>query len=248
MSQLAQGVVPLAQDDPDAPGGCAGLRELAGVPMVYRAVQSLAASGCVSRVAVPVPPGVAAQVSEFFTATDDVQVRVLAVAENGTAARVLAALSELTLSETAASEAALSQARLREAVVVHDALHPLASGALVRALLARLAAAGPVAGVVPAAPVTDTLKWVDDDVITGTADRTAYRVAGFPQAYRLAAVRAALVAADPDTLRAAAGGGLPMLVRRAGGVLLTVPAPSESFRVATADDLLLAEAMLAVPR
>ncbi|HEY6797019.1 MAG TPA: 2-C-methyl-D-erythritol 4-phosphate cytidylyltransferase [Kineosporiaceae bacterium] len=258
MLRLVQGIVPLVRDDPDAPEGCAGLRELGGAPLICRAVQFLARSGCISHVVVPVPSAVAGRVGEVLAACDGVEVSVLAVPGTDLGVAVLAALGDAMPGDGT--------------VVLHDALHPLAPVALVPAVLDRLAAVGdgdvaccpevafvtkvtyhtqggsPVAaGVVPVAPVTDTLKWIDDaGVVTGTADRDAYRLAGSPQAYRVAALRAALVGAGRAAARVAGPDDVPDVVRRAGGVLLTVPARAGSFRVTSADDVLLAEVMLGI--
>ena len=260
--------MPLVQDDGDAPAGCAGLRDLAGVPLLGRAVRALLRSGRVTRVLVPVPPVLLARVGELLAAlaaaealpaaraltaaagpAAGVEVRVLPVPDHGAGARLLAALALLPDDDEAL-------------VVVHDPLHPLAPATLVRAVVDRLLLAtgpavpgarhpgppsggAPVAGVVPVRAVTDTLKWVDGDgVVTGTADRDGFRTVSSPQAYRAAALRAVLGAADGAALRAAGAEVLPALVRRAGRRLLTVPAPGEAFRVTGPEDLLLAEAMV----
>jgi 2-C-methyl-D-erythritol 4-phosphate cytidylyltransferase len=235
MVRAVQAVVPLVHEDREAPAGCAGLRELGGVPMICRAVEELVRSERVDRVLVPVPPALLSHVGELLGSVVGAEVSVVPVHENGLGVRLLVALGLPTLD-------------LGPVVLVHDAVHPLAPAALVRVVLDRLEASdGGAAGVVPVAPVTDTLKWIDeDDVITGTADREAFRRVGFPQAYRLGALHAALAAATPEALRAPGADGVPAMVRRAGGALLTVAAPGESFPVTTQQDVLLAEAMLGV--
>jgi 2-C-methyl-D-erythritol 4-phosphate cytidylyltransferase len=92
--------------------------------------------------------------------------------------------------------------------------------------------------------VTDTLKAVDPagDLLE-TVDREAYRVACAPQAYRVAALRAALAGAPDARAEERDVLDLPELVLTAGGRLCTVPAPQEALRVATPEDLLLAEAL-----
>jgi 2-C-methyl-D-erythritol 4-phosphate cytidylyltransferase len=263
----AFGVVPLIHDDREAPAACAALRTLRTVPLVRRAVGALVRSGRVGLVLVPVPPALSTRVAELladltdpggFTDRSDpsgpdafdvpaTEIRVLPVHENGPGARTLAALRVLP-------EIAQRPGRPRpgtdDIVVVHDPLHPLAPAALVQAVVDALAAApaasGP-AGVVPVRPVTDTLKWVDeDDVVTGTADREGFRMVYSPQAYRMGVLQAVLEAADPQVLRARGAELIPTLVQCSGGRLLTVPAPGEVFRVAGTDDLVLAEAMLHV--
>jgi 2-C-methyl-D-erythritol 4-phosphate cytidylyltransferase len=243
----ALGIVPVTHDDRDAPAGCAALRELRGLSLVRRAVGALARSGRIERILVPAPPALLAALAEQLRAglPASVDIEVIPVAENGPGARVRAVL---------AGAAAAVGADPTGIVVVHDPLHPLAPAGLVHAVVDLLTAAAvvgagetPCAGVVPIRPVTDTLKWVDeDDVVTGTADRQAFRMVYSPQAYRAGVLAAALASAPPEVLRARGAEVLPRLVEAAGGRLLTVPAPGEVFRIATEEDLVLAEAMLHV--
>lgn len=169
---------------------------------------------------------------------------VLPVPENGLGARVRVAL---------AREAAAAVAGRHEVVVVHDPLHPLAPAVLTRTVVDTLHGAlledgsPAVAGVVPVRPVTDTLKWVDeDDVVIGTADRQAFRMVYSPQAYRASVLASVLATAAPEVLRGRGCEVLPVLVEASGGLLRTVAAPGEVFRIATREDLVLAEAMLLV--
>jgi 2-C-methyl-D-erythritol 4-phosphate cytidylyltransferase len=231
------GVVPLVHDDRQAPGGCAALRRLRDVPLVRRAVGALVRSGAVDSVLVPVPPALVDEIDEVLAPLPrPVKVEVLGIRDNGPGARLLAALTVRTAPEGGA-------------VVVHDPLHPLAPAALVAAVVATLLGAteGDCAGVLPVRPVTDTLKWVDDDdVVTGTADREGFRMVYSPQAYRTEVLMRALSGADAAMLRAVGADRLPRLVQGVGGTLHTVPAPGEVFRIATAEDLVLADAMLHV--
>jgi 2-C-methyl-D-erythritol 4-phosphate cytidylyltransferase len=230
------GVVPVTHDDREAPSGCAAARLLGDAPLLRRAVSALARSGVIDRVLVPVPPALAAQVGDLVAGLPGpATVEVLAVHDNGPGIRLLAAL----LAHPPADDGV---------VVVHDPLHPLAPPSLVVSVVEMLLKQGAgCAGVLPIRPVTDTLKAVDeDDVVTATADREAYRMVYSPQAYRARPLLAALLAAGPGVLRERGADRLPRLVQDAGGRLFTVPAPGEVFRIATADDLILAEAMLHV--
>lgn len=231
------GIVPVGHDDRLAPAGCAALRPLREVPLVRRAVGALVRSGVVDAVVVVTPPALVEPVGALVAGLPgDVPVEVLAAQENGPGLRVRAAL----------------RARRPDAastVVVHDPLFPLAPAALVRAVVAALdgAAQEQVAAVVPVRPVTDTLKRVDeDDVVTATVDREGFRMVYSPQAYRAGALVAALDAATDADLRDPGADVLPRLVQTGGGRLSSVLAPGEVFRVGTADDLVLAEAMLHV--
>lgn len=221
-------VVPLAQDDRDAPRGCAGLRELRGQSLLGWVVDGLARSEHVDRVVVPVPPAVVETVVGVVL-VGVVPIDVVPVSAGGANERLLAVLSR----ESAGI------------VVVHDPLHPLSPASLVPTVLDGLADAPDVAGAVPLGPVTDTLKRVnEDDVVTGTVDRDGYRTVHVPQAYRTAAVHAALSGAELAELRRPGVHVLPELVRRAGGRLVAVPAPAEAVRIAGDDDLVLVEALV----
>lgn len=228
------GVVPVGHDDRDAPAGCAALRPLRDVPLVRRAVGALVRSGVVDAVLVVTPPALVEPVGGLVAPlAGDVRVDVMPAQENGPGLRLRAALAARRPDDAAA-------------VVVHDPLFPLAPAALVRSVVAALAA-GDATAVVPVRPVTDTLKRVDeDDVITATVDREGFRMVYSPQAYRAGALVAALAGASDADLRDPGADVVPRLVQEGGGRLESVLAPGEVFRVASVDDLVLAEAMLHV--
>ena len=230
------GVVPVTHDDREAPSGCAAARLLGGAPLLGRAVSALVRSGVIERVLVPVPPALAGQVSDLVAGLSGrARVEVIPVHDNGPGIRLLAALRACPPSADGL-------------VVVHDPLHPLAPPSLVVSVVETLIEHGSgCAGVLPIRPVTDTLKAIDeDDVVTATADREIYRMVYSPQAYRVRPLLAALEAASLGALRERGADRLPRLVQDSGGRLVTVAAPGEVFRIATADDLILAEAMLHV--
>jgi 2-C-methyl-D-erythritol 4-phosphate cytidylyltransferase len=253
------GIVPVGQDDRLAPAGCAALRTLRDVPLVRRAVGALARAGVLDAVVVVVPPALLEPIGALLATlpAGGPTVDVLPAQENGPGLRVRAAL----------------RARRPDPagiVVVHDPLFPLAPAALVRAVVGPLddlafddlafddlarddddpelhVPAPPPVAVVPVRPVTDTLKQVDeDDVVTATVSRDGFRMVYSPQAFRTAALIAALDAADDAALRRHGADVLPRLVQAGGGRLHSVLAPGEVFRIAQADDLVLAEAMLHV--
>lgn len=233
--------MPLTHDGRDAPLGCSALRELSGRSLVSRAVGALASSGKVGLVLVPVPPAVVDALTGLLRPgapglPDDVAIDVVPVPENGPAARLRAVLSAPT------GSGVIPEA---EVVVVLDPQYPLGSAGLTQDTVDRLHAGPELAGVIPVRPVTDTLKWVDeDDVVTGTADRDGFLTVHSPQAYRVPALASALATADARTLRAPGPEVLARLVAQNGGRLATVPAPGEVLRIVTTDDLVLAEAML----
>lgn len=97
--------------------------------------------------------------------------------------------------------------------------------------------AGAVA-VVPALPVADTTKSVDDQgVVTGTPDRSSLRAVQTPQGFTVDGLRAA----HAGTRQASDDAGL---VERAGSAVRTVPGHPLAFKITTATDLALAEVLL----
>lgn len=125
-------------------------------------------------------------------------------------------------------------------VVVHDAARPLVTPAIVRATLRALREHGCDAAIA-AAPVHDTVKRARDGVVHGTLDRAELWAVQTPQAFRRAALEAALAAGE-QALAAATDDA--SLVEARGGVVRVVPSPPENFKVTTPHDLRVAGLLL----
>jgi 2-C-methyl-D-erythritol 4-phosphate cytidylyltransferase len=125
-------------------------------------------------------------------------------------------------------------------VAVHDAARPLVTAELIDALVRGLASRPDAAGVIAAAPLTDTIKRGGESV-EGTEDRERLWAAQTPQVFRAPALREAL-AADPRRLAAATDDA--MLVESTGGEVLIHPAPPENIKVTTPYELRVAEMLL----
>lgn len=125
-------------------------------------------------------------------------------------------------------------------VVVHDAARPLASSALFERALVELESSGADA-VIAAAPVSDTIKEVEGRVVRRTLDRSSLWAIQTPQVFRRAALE--LVLADDELLARATDDA--WLIEHQGGVVRVIPAGEPNFKVTTADDLRLAELLLA---
>jgi 2-C-methyl-D-erythritol 4-phosphate cytidylyltransferase len=142
-----------------------------------------------------------------------------------------------------------------ECVAIHDAARPLLTPELVEALVADLAANPDAAGVIAAAPVTDTIKRavrstnlrsdtpevLDRSLaIERTEDRGELWGAQTPQVFRTEALRGALAAAErPEEATDEA-----MLVEWNGGTVLIHPVEQENLKVTTPLDLRVAELLL----
>jgi 2-C-methyl-D-erythritol 4-phosphate cytidylyltransferase len=143
-----------------------------------------------------------------------------------------------------------------ECVAIHDAARPLLTPELVEALVADLAANPEVAGVIAAAPLTDTVKRAtgpakgQSDVqstldrplaIERTENRSELWGAQTPQVFRTDALREALAAAErPEEATDEA-----MLLEWNGGTVLIHPVAAENLKVTTPLDLRVAELLLA---
>ena len=126
-------------------------------------------------------------------------------------------------------------------VVVHDAARPLVRPELIDAVVEQLASDQDAAGVIAAAPVTDTIKRTGDgDRVEESLDRAGLWAVQTPQAFRADALREAL--SDPDSLAEATDDA--MLVERRGGRVLVHSAPAANIKVTTPIDLRLAEVLL----
>lgn len=126
-----------------------------------------------------------------------------------------------------------------DVVLVHDAARCLAPAALVADVVA--AVRGGHAAVVPGLPVTDTLKRVDGDGrVHSTVDRTDLRSIQTPQGFARDVLRQAHAAAFGDVVTDDAA-----MVERLGQPVHVVPGHGRAFKITTAWDLQLAEAVLA---
>jgi 2-C-methyl-D-erythritol 4-phosphate cytidylyltransferase len=125
-------------------------------------------------------------------------------------------------------------------VAIHDAARPLLTPELVEALVADLDADESAAGVIAAAPVTDTIKRGSSRIVE-TVDRSELWAAQTPQVFRADALREALAGAErPEEATDEA-----MLIEAAGGTVLIHAVAEQNLKVTTPLDLRVAELLLA---
>jgi 2-C-methyl-D-erythritol 4-phosphate cytidylyltransferase len=202
-------------------GSAHALTPVAGVPMVVRAVRTLLAGAVVERVTVAAADVLRPEI-ERVCAGAPVEVR-------SPSAGVIGAHFVQRPGATGSDDLITSR---RDAIVLlHDACRPLAPVELVAAVVEAVRDGHGMA--VPALPLTDTVKSVDDHgAVTGTPDRAALRVLQTP-----IAVRVGMLPADACTDPVGA-------IRRyaaAGGEVRTVTGHPAAFAVRSAWDLELAE-------
>jgi 2-C-methyl-D-erythritol 4-phosphate cytidylyltransferase len=193
---------------------------LGGRPMLEYVLSGLRDSGVVDRVVVAVPPNRTDEAKLVF----------------GGDAVIVAGGSDRTESVRLAL-AAVGDA---EFVLVHDAARPLTPPAMIVRVVHALQA-GHLA-VIPALPVSDTIKAVDaNGVVLGTPERSGLRAVQTPQGFQTELLRraydraAGLFTDDASVVEAT---GTPVQV---------VDGDPLAFKITTPTDLLLAQTLLGRP-
>jgi len=141
--------------------------------------------------------------------------------------------------------AALAAAADDDVVIVHDAARPLASPDLFSQALAELDGALEADAVIAATRVSDTIKQVAGDgrSVAQTLDRSRLWAVQTPQVFRRAALERALQTASDELLAQATDDA--WLIERAGGVVLVLGSDPGNLKITTAQDLRVAESLLA---
>jgi 2-C-methyl-D-erythritol 4-phosphate cytidylyltransferase len=122
-------------------------------------------------------------------------------------------------------------------VLVHDAVRPL----ITRALIDRvLEAARETGGAICALPIAETVKRVEGDRVQATVDRAGLWAVQTPQGFRASLLREAHDKARRD---AVTGTDDSMLVERLGHAVKVVPGLPGNVKITTPDDLRRARAL-----
>ena len=191
---------------------------LGGRPMLEYALDGLRDSGVVDSIVVAVPPNRIDEAKLVF----------------GGDAVIVAGGSDRTESV----RLALAAAGDAEFVLVHDAARALTPPSLIVRVVHALQSGHPA--VVPALPVSDTIKAVDaNGVVLGTPERAGLRAVQTPQGFQTELLRRAYQ-------RAAAGGYTDdaSVVEMTGTPVQVVEGDPLAFKITTPMDLQLAEALL----
>lgn len=208
----------------------AALHPVAGQPSLLRIVHGLLdATLEPACVVVAAAEGLAGDVRSLLVETGLAAVGVATADDTASRAQFL----------TVGLEHIVHQYPSAQYVLVHDVGQPLVSADARDRVIARLTAGDPV--VLPALPVTDSVKSVDQDGnVTATVDRSTLRVVQYPRGFaidRLATLLAdAEFDADFDEMQAALGAGAP--VTMVGG-------HGEAFIAELPRDALFVEAVIA---
>jgi 2-C-methyl-D-erythritol 4-phosphate cytidylyltransferase/2-C-methyl-D-erythritol 2,4-cyclodiphosphate synthase len=159
--------------------------DIGGRPLLAWSIDALAAVDAVERIVVVTSAERAAEIREAPWLSP----RVAAVAEGGERRHESVAAGLVALDTLDASDA--SGARV---VLVHDGARPLASPALVSAVLDAVSEHG---AAIPVLPVTDTIKRISEGLVEATVDRTMLGAAQTPQGVRRSLLREAFARFPP---------------------------------------------------
>jgi len=188
-----------------------GLRKqflaLAGQPLYWRSVTTMARVPGLSGAVLVFPPDELdnrARELENLKGLSDLGIRVLAVAGG-----------DRRQDSVRLGLAALPPDCGR--VLVHDSARPFFSAGLVAALLDSLVDG--FDGVIPATPVTDTIKEVRQDLVRSTPDRSTLRAVQTPQLFPAATLRRVHEQAQADGWEVTDDAGM---IERAGGTVRIV--------------------------
>ena len=209
------------------PGEPKQFRPIVGVPMLLRALRPFTSHPDVAQVAVALPARDAQRPPDWLSRLGGDRLVLVRGGEH----RALSVLAGVR---------ALSGACA--VVLVHDAARPFVTREIIDAVIAR---ARRGVGAVAAVPVSDTIKQVADGFrVTGTVPRDALWRAQTPQGFPRAMLTAAYDRlADPGAVTDDAE-----VCERAGFPIEVVPDTPHNFKVTTADDFRIAEALAREPR
>ncbi|HXP38206.1 MAG TPA: 2-C-methyl-D-erythritol 4-phosphate cytidylyltransferase, partial [Solirubrobacteraceae bacterium] len=213
--------------------------ELAGQPMLVWSCRALLAAPSIEQVVVAVPPN-----AELITTEPSGEIE-----EADDAGETEFEPWDQTLyvhggsSRSASVRLALAAAGPGDPVLVHDAARPLVTPELASKVIEALERDPDASAAIAAAPVSDTIKRVDERLaVRETLARSSLWAVQTPQVFRRAALQAALDVSD-ELLAAATDDA--WLVERSGGRVIVVDVGVENLKVTTPLDLELAALLLA---
>jgi 2-C-methyl-D-erythritol 4-phosphate cytidylyltransferase len=199
---------------------------LAGTPVIFHTLKVFEMCDSINEVIVVLP---AEESAGFLSMAGKFGLRKLARVVPGGATRADSVKRGLMAIRSATAEI----------VAVHDGVRPLVS---VEEISSTVDAAKRDGAAILVAPVTDTIKQVSDQKVVKTLDRSSLRRALTPQCFRYELLRDAYQQADvndPSLTDESA------LVEQLGIHVSVIEGNSRNIKITTAEDLVVAEAILA---
>jgi 2-C-methyl-D-erythritol 4-phosphate cytidylyltransferase / 2-C-methyl-D-erythritol 2,4-cyclodiphosphate synthase len=206
-------------------GTAKALVPVAGRLMLARVLEPLFTLAEPTYVAVVAPPDRVDEVRDLVASVAGAAVGYTAVVSGGSDRHASVQAGLAVLPDSVAT------------VLVHDAARCLTPASQIERVFDAVAELG--TGVVPALPVTDTIKRVEGDLVQETVDRAALVGVQTPQGFPLAELRRAYAASERSETDDAG------VFQAAGGVVRFVLGDGDAFKITTPWDLRRAEAIVA---
>ena len=199
---------------------------LAGTPVIFHTLKVFEECDSIQEVIVVLP---AEESAGFLSMAGKLGLRKMARVVPGGATRAESVKRGLMAIRSATAEI----------VAVHDGVRPFVTVDEINSVVAAAHADG---AAILVAPVTDTIKQVNDRAVVQTLDRDVLRRALTPQCFRYELLREAYQRADvsdPSLTDESA------LVEQLGHRVSIVEGSARNIKITTAEDLVVAEALLA---
>lgn len=210
------------------PGAPKALRDIGGIPMLVHAVKAISSCPAVSIVIVAAP-------------ADNLDEVTALLGQQEFASEVHVVAGGDTRVESVA-RALINLPDDIDVVLVHDAARPLVPEEVVASVVSAVRSGHDA--VVPALPMTDTVKSVDgNDDVVATLDRSSLRAIQTPQGFRREILQRAHAIADGEGITDDAG-----MVEALGITVHVVPGHEEALKVTRPFDVVVAEAILSKRR
>ncbi|MDD7385208.1 MAG: 2-C-methyl-D-erythritol 4-phosphate cytidylyltransferase [Actinomycetaceae bacterium] len=237
--------------------GSKALVRVGGTPLLSHAVSALISSGAVDGIVIAAP---AHQIHEFQVIADQTvsalcdaqRTRDRAQEKPSAAFQLFVTAGGNTRQESVTHALAVMHHQWpdAQAVLVHDAARALAPATLIRRVA--LTVWNGADAVVPALPVTDTIKEVriddpDTEFVVHTPERSMLRAVQTPQGFTASVLVSAHQAAAHDATLAASASDDALLVEQAGHAVRVIPGDPAAMKITYPQDLRIAE-MLYAPR
>jgi 2-C-methyl-D-erythritol 4-phosphate cytidylyltransferase len=198
---------------------------LAGTPIIFHTLKPFEQSDSIKEVIVVLP---AEESAGFLSLAGKFGVRkVSRVVPGGT-----------TRAESVKRGLAAIRSATAEIVAVHDGVRPFVT---VEEIDRTIVAAQTSGAAILVAPVTDTIKQVNDQGVVKTLDRGGLRRALTPQCFRYELLRQAFQQVDTND---PALTDESLLIERLGIQVSVVEGSTKNIKITTAEDLAIAEALL----
>jgi 2-C-methyl-D-erythritol 4-phosphate cytidylyltransferase len=198
---------------------------LAGTPVIFHTLQPFEECDQIDELVVVLP---AEESAGFLSMAGKFGLRKLARVVPGGATRAESVKRGLLSLRSATAEI----------VAVHDGVRPFVT---VDEISATVAAAKSEGAAILVAPVTDTIKQIDDHSVVKTLDRGLLRRALTPQCFRYELLRDAYQRVDVND---ASLTDESALIEQLGHRVSIVEGSSRNIKITTAEDLVIAEALL----